>query len=614
MKNLTHIIRTGALMLLTSLNIASCIDGNDWETTSTDRLFGTKNSSFSVTPAAITAEVKWDATPNTEYYLIEASQENMTDNEAMSETTGSIVFGQDRSIKKPPYTLTGLLGETTYYLRIKSVGQGKESRWVYLADETFKTAKEQILNNISESDVTYESVRITWEAGSAVTHFAIKAGDEQPTERPISEEEMESGIATVNNLTPATLYTIYIYNGTIKRGEIQATTGVAEMAYSEVTEIKQTTARYSWNTSLTSADINGYAILKGAIYPTDITSNLTIDQIGSSSIELTNLEPSTIYTVAVMKNKVVRTLQRFKTARAIPASYQQVIVTTLDEWNTALKENNGAVAIIIPEGTDLDLGSAGSNNIIPANITSLLVWGGATEGISHIKPILNTKGFIFNGTFDTIEFFNLNLQSEISDANYYLIDQQTSIGNINYLAMESCGIQNCRGVLRSRTGNIGVCKSYVINDCVLTAVGDYGIFNIDSAPFVQTMSLTNSTVNTIASSLLKSKVAFVLTIDQCTLYGLTAQILNESVSSTVNISNTLLGGFSNLKVCGNSSRITLTDKVNVYTVSDASYQGTNSWGSMLTVSSTQLFEASETGDFTVKLEEYKTSGDPRWNK
>ena len=162
MKKLTHIIKTGAFALLTSLSVAACIDGNDWETISGNRLFGT--TSFSVEPAAITAEAKWDATPNTEYYIIEASREQMDDNMPMGSASGSIVYGEDQSIKKSPYTLTGLLGETTYYLRIKSVASGKESRWIYLEDGTFETSKEEILGTIPSENITEETILITWEA------------------------------------------------------------------------------------------------------------------------------------------------------------------------------------------------------------------------------------------------------------------------------------------------------------------------------------------------------------------------------------------------------------------------------------------------------------------
>ena len=147
MKKLTHIIKTGAFALLTSLSVAACIDGNDWETISGNRLFGT--TSFSVEPAAITAEAKWDATPNTEYYIIEASREQMDDNMPMGSASGSIVYGEDQSIKKSPYTLTGLLGETTYYLRIKS-------KWKRIPLDIFGRRN---IRNFERRNIRYHSKR-----------------------------------------------------------------------------------------------------------------------------------------------------------------------------------------------------------------------------------------------------------------------------------------------------------------------------------------------------------------------------------------------------------------------------------------------------------------------
>ena len=97
----------------------------------------------------------------------------MDDNMPMGSASGSIVYGEDQSIKKSPYTLTGLLGETTYYLRIKSVASGKESRWIYLEDGTFETSKEEILGIIPSENITEETILITWEAGLEVTHFIL---------------------------------------------------------------------------------------------------------------------------------------------------------------------------------------------------------------------------------------------------------------------------------------------------------------------------------------------------------------------------------------------------------------------------------------------------------
>ena len=52
MRDFRYIIGLGALLLSAVLSTSSCTDGNDWEADSAyARLFGTKTSSFTVTPA-----------------------------------------------------------------------------------------------------------------------------------------------------------------------------------------------------------------------------------------------------------------------------------------------------------------------------------------------------------------------------------------------------------------------------------------------------------------------------------------------------------------------------------------------------------------------------------
>ena len=154
MKILNHISGAGLALLFASLCVSSCTDGNDWGVDSTyDRLFGTKESSFSVSAGAVSAEVKWESTKDTEYYIIEASTDSLYDAVQMG-AEGSLLYGEDGSITQSPYTITGLMGETTYYLRIKSVSKEKESNWVYLSDYKFTTDKEQILNEPSETEIT----------------------------------------------------------------------------------------------------------------------------------------------------------------------------------------------------------------------------------------------------------------------------------------------------------------------------------------------------------------------------------------------------------------------------------------------------------------------------
>ena len=184
-KQLIHILGTGTFGFLLATGIASCSDVNDWSTDpSFDRLFGTRQASLSVEPEALSATVEWEATPKTQSYLIEVSTDSLYDDRAMGEG-GSLLYGTDGSITRSPYVLTGLKGETTYYLRIKSVSEGKESRWVYPEKFKFTTDAEQIFHKVADEDVTDESVRLTWDAAMEATRIEYVRDEEEPAVREL---------------------------------------------------------------------------------------------------------------------------------------------------------------------------------------------------------------------------------------------------------------------------------------------------------------------------------------------------------------------------------------------------------------------------------------------
>lgn len=630
MKKLTHIIKIGAFALLTSLSVAACIDGNDWETISGNRLFGT--TSFSVEPAAITAEAKWDATPNTEYYIIEASREQMDDNMPMGSASGSIVYGEDQSIKKSPYTLAGLLGETTYYLRIKSVASGKESRWVYLEDGTFETLKEEILGTIPSENITEETILITWEAGLEVTHFIIKAGIDAPITKEITSEEVAAGQKLIEGLLPGTEYTFSIYNGEIKRGETTAMTVMPEMVdFTSVTPTK-TSVSLVWDPEAIqtgSTTVSHYAWCEGDRTPSvsDHYTALTAEQISQGQLNFDGLEPSTTYTVALMRGTYVRALTTFTTAKGIPSEYTRVVVTNKEEWNTAISSNTGKVAMLIPSGTTLDITSATA--IIPNTITSLLIWGAdESEEKAAIQPDIRLKGLSFadGGGYATIEFYNLYLHHD-NNENNFVVYHQNNNATIQNLILESCKVDKIRGIFRFKNAT-GSCKNCIINNCLIENIGSYGLFATAEAKgtwIFNNVVLTNSTINESGidlsqkGPLLKTQQdqSISFEINQCTIYGLAYTIINSgSKPLTLNISNTLFGGFqSGQAVKGYEDGTTVNSSENVYTVSDSPFQS-NALGECLTITGADLFNAPATtdGDFTVKIDTYKTYGDQRWNK
>ena len=607
MKILNHISGAGLALLFASLCVSSCTDGNDWGVDSAyDRLFGTKESSFSVSASAVSAEIKWESTKDTEYYIIEASTDSLYDAVQMG-AEGSLVYGEDGSITQSPYTITGLMGETTYYLRIKSVSKEKESNWVYLPEYKFTTDMEQILNEPSETEITDESVSLTWEAGLEVTHITYTQDGTLVTYE-LTDEEKAAGKVTLMGLNPNTEYTITIYNGEVARGEIEVTTSMSVEVESEVSEITQHSAVFTWTEGV--GRLTGYVLLKGDVYPSDETQNaLSAEEETACRIELNNLEPSTTYTVAIMRDKVVRARKVFQTAVGIPSDYTQVTLTSRDEWAGALNDNSGKLAIIIPQGVTIDLTANTSfQTEIPAAITSLILWG--EEGEDNMqKPTFKTRGLSLSGDKSEVRFYNLNVESN-GTSNY--IFRQKGTGTIESLSFESCNVANAAGVFCERDKGSGTLKNLSFSDCIVTNIGNYSVVYTTTNYIVNKITMVNSTVNGCTGNMFRvaQTEPYSLEITASTLYNASQALIRSDGYNSANIftiSNTLMGTV-NTTTPNNNSSVTGT---NVYTTSDCY---SVNWATKTELSATDLFEDPASGNFVVKAADYKAYGDPRWNK
>ncbi len=157
MKNIKNILGMGAFTLLASLAVSSCTEKSDWDIDSSySRPFVTDENGISVETDSKVARavVTWSSTSNTDYYIIEISPNEMTDETPMgSEENGNIVYGNDPAnrIKQSPYTMDNLVVNTTYYMRIKSISGEKESRWVNYK-KTFASVKEEAILNIPTTE------------------------------------------------------------------------------------------------------------------------------------------------------------------------------------------------------------------------------------------------------------------------------------------------------------------------------------------------------------------------------------------------------------------------------------------------------------------------------
>ena len=138
------------------------------------------------------------------------------------------------SASQIPYLVEGLTYDTKYSARVMAVDDNDNSRNSVWNGVYFRTNAQQIFKTVDPlKDVLDRSATFYWPAGEAVTKIAAKFTDDNGrttlvVSRNLTEEEIAAGKATVEGLSPATKYTINLYNGEKERGSKTITT-IADM-------------------------------------------------------------------------------------------------------------------------------------------------------------------------------------------------------------------------------------------------------------------------------------------------------------------------------------------------------------------------------------------------
>lgn len=233
MKSIKNILGTASMMAL-ALSATSCTDGNDWDVDgSLSRLFGLNGDKITVETAETSATVTFSAftskaVPSPEYYVFEVSKDSLYEG---VENANIIKFGEDKSLTSSPVVLSGLDGDSKYYMRVKAMSStSNESKWVYYKDgSSFKTKAEQIFNNVEATDLFEDHVNLSWTPGADVTHITYANTNDAENIQTINltDEEKAAGKYTLGGLNPTSTYTITIYKNDVKRGQLQVTTPAA---------------------------------------------------------------------------------------------------------------------------------------------------------------------------------------------------------------------------------------------------------------------------------------------------------------------------------------------------------------------------------------------------
>ena len=230
--------------MLLAATLVSCTDKMDWDIDPTlDRCFSA--TSLSVDPTDTEAEVTFDAgmmkANGAEKFEIQVTTATLEDDEAWDNSGEVLTFETDNS----PYTITGLIGDTEYSLRMRALSSQKTaSHWVHYASSTkttFKTKAEQIMNAVANADRGEDFITVSWDASKAVTKLTVSDGTEEEGQEPrtieLDDEAKAAGRYTITGLTPSTNYTITIYYNDTKRGSVTASTAAAMPAGDEKVEL-----------------------------------------------------------------------------------------------------------------------------------------------------------------------------------------------------------------------------------------------------------------------------------------------------------------------------------------------------------------------------------------
>lgn len=623
MKNIKNILGMGAFMLLASLAVSSCTEKSDWDIDSSySRPFGTDENGISVETDSKVARavVTWSSTSNTDYYIIEISPNEMTDETPMgSEENGNIVYGNDPAnrIKQSPYTMDNLAVNTTYYMRIKSISGEKESRWVNYK-KTFASVKEEAILNIPTTEDLPEGqgkVRMSWEAGLAVDHFEImETGATEATSRVISSTEAAAGEAWVENLKSFTEYTITIYNGNNPRGSQTVTIPGLEIE-STISDITANSAVFSWEETV---DVDEYACVLSTEGVPESGTQLSPADIAAHKVTITGLASSTEYTAYAFANGSICSRITFTTKKGKPTGYTEMT------WEDALAnwDNLSGKILINVSGTE---GFAQEKESIAAGVTHLIFWGDSQDGQVNMTI---KKGVGASGICDKVEFHNLNITDE---GNTTLIYQNGASGCIKEIEVTSCTITNIRGIVRMNASTSNA-MSVTIDDCIIKGLGraatsnHYGLLLSDKVTLT-TLNLAVSNTSVIVAKGAsesqfirhKSGQTGTITIKDCTFYDMSANdaFCRDTKDMAMTISNTLFakGG---IKPSYKNAVATPLTVNGLYKTSDFIF-GAIDWGKdyiSLPLTSDQLFPNGSSEDLTFGTdvpEEYRV-GDQRWNK
>lgn len=532
---------------ITMLGFTACVDDNDWGTDSSySRLF--RPDEITLTISATYIEMEFDILKDAEYYIAEINTDSLYLDEVYSTSRVD-------TITSSPYTMTGLSGETTYYLRVRAEAPstGQVSNWTYYTDDdeyvSFTTDGEQILNDVENADRDDSSIRLSWEAGLDVTTIVVTCGGSTVQTITLTSSEIAAGECTVTGLEASTSYTFTIYNGTSKRGTITASTTAAMPSADYKVSLEE-------GVDLTQDLLDEYAVLAQEAAGSTTSYSLTIGLPADTEIGFYGIDEDT---------------------------GNQTTLTIPDGMSVTFFGLPGASKPVVALPKTLDL--AGTHAYV--RFEGVTITDDGSQYLINQSDVTTTEELTFT-------------DCEITGFSRSVFRLQGS----NTLTVSTLNIDDCIVTYPS--------TSY---DCLYFNADNFVVNEINITN--STFDFTSCTRSFICSS--NCTALTDVNISYCTFYDVpnsTSRYFCDSngMSTNVTMEGVLFGasGESLGKGVRSSGTVTTTD---TYCASNAVFSGnTVSSIETLEVSTTDLFADPANGDFTVSQSAYKSFGDPRWNE
>lgn len=346
----------------------------------------------------------------------------------------------------------------------------------------------------------------------------------------------------------------------------------------------------------------------------------------NGEINVTGLKANTTYRVKLWNGENCRGNMSFKTTEDFPEGYDVINLSINDDLNEILAtSSNSKVVILMPQGMEyfMPKGTDGTYTtpVIPENITSVYFWGAVGES----QPTFHARGINVNGNKDIVRFYNLNLVNEGTGADYIL--NISGSNDINKIQIDKCSVSQTRGVVRFQSINGGTVNEITINNCMISNIGSYGVFNSkgQKALNIGTLNLTNSTISGVAAGALinAGQSGMNINVDHCTIYnsvqaGKSLIDVNKLTDIVPNISNTLIGPFNGsdgtkaIKGCSMKGQVNVSS---TFYTSDQLWNSGFELGNDIPATSKDFWTDAVNGDFTITVayrDTYGQYGDPRW--